>query len=270
MLNTLNNDPPDMVGSTFFIAKVVDNEDPLQKQRVRVLIPGLLEGETENLPWLLPVQHAPWGAGVAANVGTMGVPHVDDLIVVVFQHGDLNRGLWLGATTFNQQSLGVLLTNYPRRYGFVDHVQNHFYIDTTDGQTDVEFRHNSGTTIHIRDTGTIDIHVVEDVNTQVDRHVNLTVNGNVTGLVQGTADLTVEGNVTATLNSNLQATVNGSATISVQGGIVSDSPTWAHTGNINIDGLVTVTQDVVADGISLVTHVHGGVQGGPSTTAEPQ
>lgn len=41
-------------------------------------------------------------------------------------------------------------------------------------------------------------------------------------------------------------------------------------GDVDITGLVTVSEDVVAAGISLVNHVHGGVQGGPSNTGAPQ
>ncbi|TLX52862.1 phage baseplate assembly protein V [Stutzerimonas nosocomialis] len=41
-------------------------------------------------------------------------------------------------------------------------------------------------------------------------------------------------------------------------------------GNVDIAGLVTVSDDVIAAGISLVGHVHGGVQGGPSDTGKPR
>ena len=41
-------------------------------------------------------------------------------------------------------------------------------------------------------------------------------------------------------------------------------------GNVDITGTVTVSADVVASGISLVTHKHGGVQTGSGTTAVPK
>ncbi len=44
--------------------------------------------------------------------------------------------------------------------------------------------------------------------------------------------------------------------------------TITHTG-IAIHGNVTVQGDVIADGISLKTHVHGGVQSGSSNTTAP-
>lgn len=44
------------------------------------------------------------------------------------------------------------------------------------------------------------------------------------------------------------------------------------TGPVNIiaAGNVNVTGDVVADGISLKNHIHGGVESGGSTTSKPQ
>ena len=58
----------------------------------------------------------------------------------------------------------------------------------------------------------------------------------------------------------LSATLPAGATVSITapGGITLDTPT------------VTVTGDVVASGISLVNHVHGGTQPGGGTTGGPQ
>lgn len=44
----------------------------------------------------------------------------------------------------------------------------------------------------------------------------------------------------------------------------------AITGDVDITGNVTVSKDVIASGISLVNHTHGGVQGGNSSTGKPQ
>jgi len=40
-------------------------------------------------------------------------------------------------------------------------------------------------------------------------------------------------------------------------------------GSVNLQGGMDATEDVTADGISLKTHTHGGVQSGSSQTAEP-
>jgi phage baseplate assembly protein gpV len=41
-------------------------------------------------------------------------------------------------------------------------------------------------------------------------------------------------------------------------------------GGINITGNVTVNGDVTANGISLINHVHSGVEAGGSNTGKPQ
>jgi len=64
-----------------------------------------------------------------------------------------------------------------------------------------------------------------------------------------------------TLSATLPA--GGKAQLTAPGGVTI-------LGNVDITGTVTVSADVVASGISLVTHKHGGVQTGSGTTAVPK
>lgn len=66
---------------------------------------------------------------------------------------------------------------------------------------------------------------------------------------------------THTLTATLPG--GGKAKLTAPGGVTI-------LGDVDITGLVTVSDDVIAAGISLVNHVHGGVQGGPSKTGAPQ
>ncbi|WP_313209658.1 phage baseplate assembly protein V [Stutzerimonas nitrititolerans] len=66
---------------------------------------------------------------------------------------------------------------------------------------------------------------------------------------------------THTLTATLPA--GGKAKLVAPGGV-------SILGDVAITGTVTVSEDVIAAGISLVNHVHGGVQGGPSKTGAPQ
>ncbi|MNZ35180.1 phage baseplate assembly protein V [Pseudomonas sp. Marseille-Q5299] len=52
-------------------------------------------------------------------------------------------------------------------------------------------------------------------------------------------------------------------------GDITHEGDYIQTGNQNVTGLVTVTQDVIANGISLVKHVHDGVMSGPGKTGAP-
>ena len=47
------------------------------------------------------------------------------------------------------------------------------------------------------------------------------------------------------------------------------APTTTINGDLIVNGKITSTGDTVAGGISLMTHVHGGVQGGSSNTGGP-
>lgn len=55
----------------------------------------------------------------------------------------------------------------------------------------------------------------------------------------------------------------GKAQLTAPGGV-------SILGNVDITGTVTVSEDVLAAGISLVNHVHSGVQSGPAKTGAPQ
>ena len=53
-------------------------------------------------------------------------------------------------------------------------------------------------------------------------------------------------------------------------GSITHKGDYTQEGNQQITGMVTVSDDVVAAGISLVSHTHGGVQFGNSQTGSPQ
>ena len=76
---------------------------------------------------------------------------------------------------------------------------------------------------------------------------------------------------------HLNATLPDSGTTSLvsKGGIniigpINHQGDYNQTGNQNVVGLVTVSQDVVAAGISLVEHPHGGVLVGGAKTGKPE
>lgn len=71
-------------------------------------------------------------------------------------------------------------------------------------------------------------------------------------------------------NGDLVVTGIKTASITAANQIDIDCPTINIKGNVNIDGTVTSTGDMVAEGISQINHKHGGVQGGPSKTGKPE
>lgn len=107
-----------------------------------------------------------------------------------------------------------------------------------------------------------------------------------TGDVTITAPQTVVVNTAAaTVNASSTCDVNtATATVTATSSVTIDTPATHITGTLQVDGHITgsgglavsggsgavVSGDVTADGISLKTHVHGGVESGGSTTGGPQ
>lgn len=86
--------------------------------------------------------------------------------------------------------------------------------------------------------------------------------------LEDSGDITITGPKTVTINAEV-ATVNASDHVLV------DSPQVTMTGRLSVVGHITGTGgvtvsngDVTADGISLKSHVHGGVQSGSATTSQ--
>lgn len=91
-------------------------------------------------------------------------------------------------------------------------------------------------------------------------------NGNVKVILadNGSATLT-DGTSTLSMNGSGEiGLTNGNAIINVNGSDIT------ITGNVTVNGTITSTGDMTANGISVTTHVHGGVSGGNSKTGTPE
>lgn len=183
--------------SRFLIAKVVENNDPLKMQRVKVTIPQLLEGDTEKLPWVLPVVPSSLGGNTKTAL-EVSVPPVGSHVVIVLQNNDVNYGLIVGSLPPSSGELGVLETNYPNRRGWVDRAGNHFFVDTLEGQVSIEIRHASGTTVNIDKDGNLT--VTTEGNTSINASGDLAIesSGGMKLTSGGTMDFEAAGNMTIT------------------------------------------------------------------------
>ena len=114
---------------------------------------------------------------------------------------------------------------------------------------DVEIKYNN-TTIHLRKNGDVDINTPSKVNVNASSEVNVT-----------TEKLTV--NVP---NSYFNGNVFVSQLLTT-GGFVSNGTSGGGTAQFT--GSINATGDVTANGTSLDTHVHSGVQSGTSNTGQP-
>lgn len=243
--NNMNQvEAPDYEGE--FQGVVIDNMDPLFRQRIKVAIVGFMQGDsdslpgfTKDLPWIAPVLQSPFGQG--DGFGVMAVPEIASQVTVIFQKGDPHYGLSIGYLhTVRHTPAPELLINYPNRRGFRDPADNLFYIDSTEGQEETFFSTSVGSSLKIDADGVWTIIGVHDINIEVGGSLNLTVNGNCTLNVTGNLDSSADG--------------------------------WVHTGdvhiigNVQVDETLTANTDVIGGGKSLKTHTHPGVTTGSGHT----
>jgi len=74
---------------------------------------------------------------------------------------------------------------------------------------------------------------------------------------------------------NVTLAEGGTTNLTSNGGIrivgpITHEGDYTQTGNQNVTGMVTVSKDVIAAGMSLVKHLHGGVMPGGAKTGKPE
>lgn len=159
--NNLNQiDSADYFG--YFVGTVKANNDPQQRQRVKVSIPKLFEGSVDDLPWVAPLVSSPFG--MTSNSGVMQVPALGSLVVVEFQKGDVYNGLYSHSIhSLSHTPDPALLLNYPNRRGWRDPQGNLWWVDTTTGSVEIHLKHKSGTYVHINNAGDVEVNSVTKV-----------------------------------------------------------------------------------------------------------
>lgn len=183
--NLLDIDRPDYY-KNIFKGVVVDNNDPLKLERVRVQVIGLYEGTDLTLfPWCISFKRLWFGSG--SGFGEFGVPRLGSVVAIMLQHGDAHFPIYLGSALEKGNTVPDAATNYPNRYGFKDPVGNIFFVDM---QThEVKFTHVSGTVLDIAANG--DVSITGVGNGTVTVPGTLTLQGNLT-VIKGTTSITLQ------------------------------------------------------------------------------
>lgn len=236
MINNLDQIEQHDYSPNLFIGVVVANDDPEQLERVKVQIPGLLVGETANLPWI-----APFTKGSIANGtghGSFGlVPRVGDELLVAFQDGDLLYGYYFGSPIRKGMRPAQANVNYPNRYGMIDPAGNSLIVDTTPGSNITTFTHASGTTIQVNNDGSINLTAVGNITSSAPAWTHtgpLDVVGDVaiTGNLDLSGNETVGGNITAI--GNIVANIISSISV-----VINGLSFFSHRHDVNLDDAIT-------------------------------
>lgn len=119
--------------------KVVDNNDPEKKCRLKVVVPGILEGATEDLPWCLPV--FPSGFGESDKFSQVIIPEIGTELVIDFPTGDSQMPHYSSRWHINEVP-DIFKENYPDRYGYLDSNGTYYYNDRK--TKEFKFHHCSG------------------------------------------------------------------------------------------------------------------------------
>lgn len=237
-----------------FLGKVVDNNDPLQQQRVRVTIPKLFSEELpiESLPWIGPRLVSMFGVG--ENFGAISIPSIGANVAVSFQEGKAEYGLVMFDVAGANFTLpDELVTNYPDRLGFLSPTGDIFYYDRSDGTW--FFRQNTGTSLKINADGSVDVLIIGDHSEYVKGNSTRVVEGDCTEVVKGKYTLST-GDMAETVNGNKGTQVTGDSQDATSGKRTTSSASWSNKG------VLKSADDILAQGTSLNNHQHADPQGG--------
>ena len=269
--NSLNNQLPQAeLGNRLYKGIVVDNNDPLHLDRIKVRIDNLFEPDLGDVPWIFPIKHSRFGQG--SNVGDFGVPAIGSVVIVELQGNDANFAYYSGFMLTAENTVNDLV---PGQYRTIDQSGSVLDIDCVNNV--FQYHHISGVIFRIENGQLI---------VQCDSHLNMQVQGNTSITTQGQTDISSEGNVNINSNGQTAITASGNinascltfdvqaTTMNVHCPIhcVSISTTYGTggTGATITGGIKNTGGTIESNGIVLETHTHPGVESGGSSTGEPQ
>lgn len=269
--NSLNAQlPVEDKGNRLYKGVVVDNNDPLHLDRIKVSIPELIDPELGETPWIFPIKNCMFGQG--KGYGQFGPPPIGAVVIVELQGQDVNFAYYSGYLLDKQNTVQDL---QPGQYRTVDPSGSVLNIDTINNTFD--YNHISGVVFHI-ENGTLSI--------MTNQHINMQVNGDTSITTQGQTDISSQGNVN--INSQGQTAIKASGNINAECSTfdvkassmnvhcpihcVSISTTYGSGGvGATITGGIRNTGgQIESNGIVLETHVHGGVETGGGNTGGPK
>lgn len=239
-----------------YLATVVDNNDPAEKQGVRLTIPLLLESDNvEDLAWIRPASASMFGIGDA--FGVQRIPRVGSKVIVMYSVPPY-AGFYLDAVTDRTVLADELLENYPNRVGFAAPDGALFFMDL---QTkEFYYRHASGSSLQFDSEGNVSLLVKKDLDQQI--------GGDWTVSVTGKRTFT-SGDATDTVNGDRSATVSGTSRDSVSGSATMAASELTIANDALVTGTLKATDDVMAASVSLTHHVTTGVKSGSSLSGPP-
>lgn len=134
---------------------------------------------------------------------------------------------------------------------------------------DLELRYNDSV-VRLKKDGNITISTSGNIT--IEESVDIVVNnsGNLTVNTEGNTEFNVAGNMVSNVTGNLEANVDGTTDIVSGGDVTIDTANTTVTGELRVDGSISVASDVVTDsGVSLISSYVIGNLGSPTSPLQP-
>lgn len=134
---------------SFYPAEVIDNADPLNIGRIKVKVYGLADVDTLGY-WVLPITYA------GANYGVFYPPEIGDIVLLLFQMGDLKKafyfGGWWKTDDVPEEFKKTDDNGSPVVRGFKTKTGIVFYMDESEGAIQLHLKTPAGQEFIIDDT----------------------------------------------------------------------------------------------------------------------
>lgn len=254
-------------GFYWFFGSVEDIDDPLQVGRVRVRIFNHHNEDkailpTEALPWSMilqsPISAASAGIGISPTGIQVGstvlgffvdglekqIPFVLGTFAGIPKDNDVAK-VARGENNVIKEKVGpepdsTYDSKYPHNKTITTTAGHVIELDDTPNAERIHIYHKSGSYIEMRQDGSI---ITKAAGASFD-------------ITSTEKTIYIGGNAKIEVLGNVDATVGGTVNLDAQ--------------RVNIGCDVVVDGDVIASGISLVNHIHGGVDTGPGKTSKPE
>jgi len=170
----------------YYIGTVVFRDDPQKLNRIKVTIPGKMEGPVETLPWVAPARLAPFGQG--QGFGVYGVPPLGSQVRVDLQDDDTDYGFY---------DAGIFCINCANpdfadvdSWGYSDPSGTKLIVNSR--TKDYLFQHASGTSFHIDASGNLTITVKGNLHVRTEGNYHHEVTGDASFQVGGNFSVNAE------------------------------------------------------------------------------
>lgn len=180
--------------------------------------------------------------------------------IVAWKKGSITKNVESASVTWSEPSTGY---NPVSPYNRVTETESGHIMefDDTRGAERVHIAHRMGTFFEIYSDGKQVTKVVSDNYTLIlgSNYIN----------VKGTCNITVDGNVNLTAGGDVNGVIKGKADLNISGETNLTTEKLTVNGDIELNGNMHSSGDIVADTVSLQNHIHRNVQSGSSVSGPP-